>query len=231
MLNPSEKAKIQAEEIYRREVANELDKKKKKQSPVLTFFNSALGIWFLSTIVIGLFTYYYNRWEINRKEHSLREQTIRQLDLEIESRMSQFWVNLEPVFRKEGDTAYTFKFGFKKDTILSIWKAFKDAPSLNPRVMSPMFKEYDTRNTVSLIIELADLLEDGPVKKNKTEPGNDIDSIRRAAAFIAGNGPVFDTHYPELIELNPSKIWRSFNDNIIIRRWDKLFPYTDCLFC
>ncbi|HEY0678120.1 MAG TPA: hypothetical protein VGD17_07530 [Chitinophagaceae bacterium] len=235
MLSDSEKAKIQSEESYRREVNRLLDGKSSKRTGIIKFLNSALGIWFLSTIIIGLFTYFYNRWDDNRKINYEREVKIRQLDLEIESRISQFWVNYEPLFVKSEETNkpiyYTFKFHYKKDTLLAVWNTFRNAPSLNPRTVNTMFIEYDTRNTVSLLIELADLLSYNINRSNRKRLTNEIKEIQRVAAFIAANGPMFKPGNPELLEVDPKETWKLFKEKIIIQRWDKMFPYTDCLFC
>jgi hypothetical protein len=49
MLSNEEKNRIRAEEVFREEVRRELASK--KGGRVLTFLNSALGIWLLSTMV------------------------------------------------------------------------------------------------------------------------------------------------------------------------------------
>src|SRR4051794_39520591 len=101
MVTDEEKSKLKAEEIYRHEVRNSLSTQKDKSNSIWTFLNSGLGLWFLSTIVIGFFTYLFNEYKEDKKTTTVQEEKIKQLDLEIESRISQFWVHLEPIIKRD----------------------------------------------------------------------------------------------------------------------------------
>lgn len=244
MLTEDEKNKIKAEEIFRAEIQASL--KPKKEGGLMGFLNSGLGIWFLSTIVIGLFTYFFNEYKENKKVDSERDIKIKQLDLEIENRISQFWVHLDPLVN-QADTALPLKAGVPQDTIRLLWEAFKNPPSLNPKIATAIYKEYETRTTISLMIELSSLLGEKyeistktekidsdsahpivivPMKNDEAKKYNEMRQIETGAVFIASNGIFLKSNHPSIKE-----IWQMFSDSIIIRRWDYLFPYTDCLFC
>lgn len=244
MLTEEEKARLKAEEIFRDEVRKSLPAKKSKPNSVWTFLNSGLGIWFLSTIVIGFFTYLFNEYKENKKTATEQETKIQQIDLEIESRISQFWVHIEPLIKRDErnylDTNFSLKDNVFYDTLNTLWEAFKNPPTFNPKLTATIYKDYDTRTTISLMIELATVLEqkygltknyntgiDAEIRFSKKELNErqEIENIESAATFIGGNG-IFYSPYPSVKE-----IWKSFNEKIIINRWDKIFPYTDCLFC
>lgn len=246
MITDEEKAKIKAEEIFRDEVKKSLIENKKKANPFWTFLNSGLGLWFMSTIVIGLFTFLFNEYSHNKNERLERQTKIKQLDLEIESRISQFWVHLDPIVN-HSDTSLPLKNGVHYDTLKVFWEAFKNPPSFNPKLMTTIYKDFDSRTTISLMVELSTLLREkynlkSEVEKfssdiNKptivTSPKKDdipkiieVRKIEDAATFIGGNGIFYKSNTPTIKE-----IWNSFAERIIVDRWNMLFPYTDCLFC
>ncbi len=74
MLNEKEKAKIRAEEIYRQEVRKEIVLK--DGNKWLTFLSSPLGIWILSTIVIGLISVGYKSWQESLQSQKTNQERI-----------------------------------------------------------------------------------------------------------------------------------------------------------
>ncbi len=210
---------------------------------IWTFFNSAFGIWFLSTIVIGLFTYFFNQYKEAQSDFKERESKIKHLDLEIESRISQFWVHLDKVV-DHTDSLLPLRTNISYDTIIAFWEAFKGSPASNVKLTSSLYKEFEGRSVVSLIVELGALLKEkyhintDPIKADEGHPTDSIlnqdqsklcsliRKIEYAAVFIAADGIFFKSIHPGIKE-----IWHDFNEKIIIGRWDSVFPYTDCLFC
>ena len=244
MLTDEEKTKIKAEEVFKDEVRRSLNTNNK--SGFWTFLNSGLGIWFLSTIGIGLFTYFFNDYKETQKASNEREVKIKQLDLEIESRISQFWVHLHPLINQSSPTL-PLKDKISYDTVKVLWEAFKNPPSFNQKIMTMIYKDYETRTTISLMIELSTLLQDKykistknektssdsnhpialkAMKKQEAEIYVEIRKVEDAATFIGGNGIFYQSNKPSI-----KQIWQSFTDKIINDRWDYSFPYTDCLFC
>lgn len=240
-----EKSKINVEEIYRDEIRKLLKEQKHRSNVVWTFLNSGLGIWFLSTIILGLFTYSYNEYKENRKSNAEKETKIKQLDLEIENRISQFWVHLEPLIKRDYKNVIDSNFALKDevpyDTINTLWEAFKNPPTFNPRLITTIFKDNEDRSTISLLIELETLLgekyklsknhntgidAEQRFSKNELSERREIKNIEKAAVFIAGNGIYYNDLHPSI-----KVIWKLFAENIITNRWDRVFPYTDCPFC
>lgn len=210
MLTSEEKNKILLEEKYRIEVSKTLAEQKRKSNKLLSFLNSALGIWFLSTIVIGLATYLFDQYkqeqQIERQESTRRFQ----IGLEISSRISQFWVHLEQIVNTS-DTNYSLKNYIPYDTIYYYWNAFKDPPSFNPKIVTSIYKEYENRSIISLLVELKTLYEDDHIflehieKEDFKKPLRDSErfsfKLQRAATFISANGIFLDTPSPTIREI------------------------------
>ncbi|MCE3229173.1 MAG: hypothetical protein K0S32_3724 [Bacteroidetes bacterium] len=228
-----QKQAIRKEEIFREEVRKELQKpEEKKSNKFISFFNTGFGLWFLTSVVVALFTFLYGEYDHSKKEIKERTTKINHLDLEIESRISEFWVRLEPLTVK--DSSHALKPEVKPDTIRYLWDEFKN-PALGVLKSGSIYEEYKERSTISLMIELASLLEEeyhvdfSSDKKltNKDQEVRDlIRRIKKAATFIAGNGIYYESKNPSV-----HYIWDNFSDKIIIGRWADMFPYTDCELC
>ena len=81
MLTSEQRASIRAEEIFRREVQRELASlqgDRRISRKLWDFFNTSLGIWFLSSIVLGLISWQISHSALNR-EHG---ETLRRLKWE-----------------------------------------------------------------------------------------------------------------------------------------------------
>lgn len=87
MLDESDKARIRAEEIYREEVRAGLGGTKKGR--LSTFLNSPLGIWFLSTVVIGSLSLAYAQWSENATERASSRARYETVSREIRFRIDQ----------------------------------------------------------------------------------------------------------------------------------------------
>jgi hypothetical protein len=93
MLTDEEKLRIRAEEIYRDELRRALNG---HQSPpgrlvrLTRFLNTSLGIWFLSTVIVGVATFFAAQWRVSREEQSVNAAQVARLDLEIATRLDRF---------------------------------------------------------------------------------------------------------------------------------------------
>src|SRR2546423_15616428 len=109
MLTPRKEARIRDEEVARKKILHELGDSKSRRGRLWTFINSPIFLWFLSSVTItaitATWTYFHNR----TLEDHLRQQRIAQIDLEIEARLSQFLVNVEPMIRKPHDPIYSLR--------------------------------------------------------------------------------------------------------------------------
>src|SRR4030095_6962544 len=81
MLTDEDKERIRDEEIFRAEVQKSLCSD--GPNKVIAFLNTSLGIWFLSTLVIGLFGWSYAKFQASRDN----EEQIIKLDREILARI------------------------------------------------------------------------------------------------------------------------------------------------
>lgn len=103
-LPESEKLRIHAEELYRRQVVAQLDgPREKSTSKLWKFVNSSFGIWFFSTCVVGLITFLYSQREEriqeanDRKEAAaLKEERIKEEALEAAHRNASMVTLLLP---------------------------------------------------------------------------------------------------------------------------------------
>jgi hypothetical protein len=104
LLTDEDKEHIYQEEKYRLEVRAQLDKaspKVKTGEKIWTFINSTVFLWFLSSVVLGLISFSYARWDAKRtREREGREksafierektETAKRIDGEITSRINYF---------------------------------------------------------------------------------------------------------------------------------------------
>ncbi|MCW3123373.1 MAG: hypothetical protein JWQ38_2865 [Flavipsychrobacter sp.] len=248
MLTEIEKEKIRSEEIFREEVRKELATSEKK-SKTWMFMNSSIFLWFLSAVVIGLVSYFYNQYHQNLAVENQRLRRINQLDFEIENRVSDFWINLEPFINKATSPengSISFNSTFNMDTLQCFWKAFKNAPIVNPKFSTIVYEEFDKRTTPSLMFELSSLLEDKyqlkvvdlvheknntlKFKINKSDSIHllEIRKVRNAAIFISENAIFIDKRIKApFLAGHPwvGDLWNIFEKRIVKDRWNTYFDY------
>lgn len=88
MLTESEKSRIRTEEIFRNEVREDIARDRPDRTPRwYSWLSSSLGIWFLSTIVVGLATYSFTWNESRLKAAAEKEKRIQEIDIEISTRV------------------------------------------------------------------------------------------------------------------------------------------------
>ena len=74
MLNDEDKEKVRAEEIFRYEIRREIESK--ATNKWIAFFNTAFGIWLLSTVVVGLVSVSYKTWQENLQSQKANQRNI-----------------------------------------------------------------------------------------------------------------------------------------------------------
>jgi hypothetical protein len=136
MLSSDDKKRIRAEEIFREEVRREVSRK--KEAGILSFLNSSLGIWLLSTIVVGVFSWSYTVWKESRSHAQESQEKIRRLDTEIAGRV-RFLEGYLPSVKK------------REDFWLALWAV--DQPG-DSRLSVTVFPEYHSRGLTALMWEL-----------------------------------------------------------------------------
>jgi len=77
-LSESEKLHIRTEELYRKQISADLNKKKEEpKNKIWEFVNSSFGIWFFSTCIVGLITFLYSQHQerIQQANEKIEAQT------------------------------------------------------------------------------------------------------------------------------------------------------------
>ncbi|MGJ7533964.1 MULTISPECIES: hypothetical protein [unclassified Variovorax] len=91
VLSDDAKERIRLEEIYREEVRTSLTDAKKKPTSfwagVWSFFNTSLGIWFLSSVLVASGSWWFTRMQEAAKIESKRAETREQLSWEVVDRL------------------------------------------------------------------------------------------------------------------------------------------------
>ena len=153
MLTDDDKQRIRAEEIFRDEVRHELKKPKKTSAKLWQFFNSALGIFTLSSIGLSGFTFVFTECHNAAVAATTREEEVRKLNIEIGYRVAY----LKPLSQAE----------FNYIDIHNARAATVGSPQSEEDVgrvdfVNPIFPEYKERTLASLLWELKKLTkEDG----------------------------------------------------------------------
>jgi hypothetical protein len=146
VLSDSDKQRIRAEEIFRSEVRRELEAKKRQLrgwQRAWSLANTSFGIWFLSTIVIGLVTWSYSSVQEHARTNERKAETVRKLDTELTGRIHGALVQLEALRRRLEGKAYD---ATRSETFATAVQALDSANSIYP--------EYRSRSFSSLVLEL-----------------------------------------------------------------------------
>jgi hypothetical protein len=155
MLTNEEMEKIKAEEIFRDEIRKKLseneDKSFRKKSWI--FINSSLGIWLLSSVVVGLIVYFYNNNKLENELSANNAAIIQKLETETSNRLEQFKSALssqEPskIYYQKEELAYMIDGILVSDGTLAQKKPIY------------IFPEYKERTMNSLLYEIGRLTSD-----------------------------------------------------------------------
>ena len=91
-LHDADMVRIRAEEIYRAEVRHEMETEMRalgRWRRIGRFLNSPLAIWMLTSIGVGLLSFFYSRWTESRSAQSAIEQQAANVFFEAQFRMMQ----------------------------------------------------------------------------------------------------------------------------------------------
>lgn len=135
MLTPEDIQRIREEELLRNEIRNTLVP---RQNPVWAFFNSALGLWVLGTIVVGFLTWSYSEWRADTKIADERWMSHQRIRAEVLARLDAagYFVNVSAYHEPK---IYDFD---------DLHAALTGASTLG------IYPEYAHRNLSSLIVQL-----------------------------------------------------------------------------
>jgi hypothetical protein len=172
MLSSEDQARVHAEEIYRAEIREEIaaarqSKNVTRGARVWSFINSSLGIWVLTTLVVGSGSWAFSVWRDARVAKRENVRTIQKLDIEITTRIDQFASSVNGLVS-----------GHAYETAL----AALENPVGNPYAASA-YPEFRERGLTSLIRELQ---ERSPQQKRK-ELARALAGATELARIAAGN--------------------------------------------
>lgn len=133
---------------------------------VLEFLNSNLGIWLLSSVVLGIITFCYGQLNSHLSEKEKRAENITKLQIEIVQRVMQFQMHIAPITEsKEFNQEIPNK---EIQTILWSILAVPEESKETEYPIYPAFQEYKERPMVSLLVELGYL--SNPSERELLEP-------------------------------------------------------------
>jgi hypothetical protein len=145
MLSEADRERVRLEEVFRDEVRKSLHQPKTVGQRVFDFFNSSLGIFILSAILLGGLSAAVTRWSESHQKQAQDRETIRRLDIEIAYRVQHL-----PIL-SSGVITFT-QLHTAKGALLG-------KPEQHPRVgklgeFEPIFPEFYGRTLFFLIWEL-----------------------------------------------------------------------------
>ncbi len=173
MIDDAERERIREEERFRFEIRRALAAETKRSARwsdhLFTFVNSPVGIFLLSTVLVGAFTWSTSALQRRAQLETGRIEAVRRLRLELDNRYDEVQ-RLRGRFRAEyRKVVWTAFYGFRQgETTNPSWQVF----------YTPVFPEYGARGIASLLAELAEL-----------EPRSDrppVDALRAQTHALAG---------------------------------------------
>lgn len=207
MLTDEEKNQIRLEEIFRHHVRKELEKINTPSSHLarlVSFFNTGLGLWLLSTLAVGFISWGYGEWSRHQENQRNTTELIRKLDLEIGVRLRHF------------DVVIT-NANSLKTYYIALW-GLEQPSGIIEGLPNTVFPEFSRRSFRSLLWELYTVVP-------STEKAKIIAALRKAQV-LAERAPQASTFIGALnaekqpipsadIQAVKAIMQREFN----IRRW------------
>jgi len=160
MLTEVEKSHLKAEETFRYEVRKSLEKKEEKKfgRMVLDFFNSAFGLWLLSTVVVGLIVSLYSNIKTKNEIAATNTETMRKLTTEISGRLQVFKISLSQL-----PVEQYYEYSYKQLAHMIDGTGIIDKGSASQDRPIFIFPEFQDRTLQSLLFEMERLT------KNETQ--------------------------------------------------------------
>jgi len=146
----------------------------RRRSPLMSFLNSALGIWLLTTISVSVLTpaltYAYKAYE----QHAARAEQINLLRIEIAGRLLQFQTGIKPLF-EDKEAAFKARPDEGRQWLRSLVLSLRRSPGQAGEIqIVEIFPQFKDRNLLSLIIELG-----------RSMPENEREEVGEVWDFVA----------------------------------------------
>ena len=190
------------------------------------FFNTPIGVWLLTSAVVGFIVWQYQNWQQEIQERAERIQKVEMLNLEIAARMSQFgtWARRNLFSNQK----YEFKPEVTEDRVINSIREISKAPAKETAIpFSEMFPENRTRNLLSLYGELAHLAQEQITRRDVN-----IDILRTKIAMY---------RFAETALIDPTLLfgYQGISHDVFICQFQRIFltddisksglPSSDCL--
>lgn len=200
MLSEEEQTRMRLEEEWRyniREALKENKRAKDRWHKLERFANSNFGIFLCSTIVLGLLSWSYTRWDTARTVAAENRERLKRLDIEISFRISRAQRTKSIVALAKGENS--------KEVYDLLVKELNGSRSI--------FQEFDARPLFLLLDELYELIP--------TVERGSIGSLRRLSRSLVELEPIkigaekrvlnvedkvaretfYDTFWPRLVDI------------------------------
>ena len=160
---------------------------KRQRSPLMSFLNSALGIWLLTTISVSVLTpaltYAYKAYE----QHAARAEQINRLRIEIAGRLLQFQTGIKPLI-EDREAGFKARPEEGRQWLRSLILSLRRSPGQVAEIqIVEIFPGFKSRNLLSLIIELGRSMPE----EERTEVGEVWDFVADLR-YLDRAGPDFD---------------------------------------
>lgn len=219
MLSEEEKAKIKAEEIFRQAVRAELERqrqpeKESSSKKLWRVLNSSFGLWFLSTIVLGIVVTGYTKWQEKLWAAKRDQQTIMQIDIEVALRLNHFRSTINNSVSQKQFVAALAALEKSSNDLFSIYS----------------FPEYERRSVQALLIELELFvpIDQKAEIKNALRGMHELKKIwlrnSQNVSPSSNEGVIEGIHFDEL-----EVVFEVFEKHLTLARWKNIptIPFED----
>ncbi|WP_298426960.1 hypothetical protein [uncultured Kordia sp.] len=175
------------------------------------FVNTSFGIWLLSSVMVGFFTFSYAKLSESISSRKNKKKQILMLDQEIEGRIYQL-ISKQERRRDSIDVSDEVIEQSSRNRITKdVWFDFKATPVGNYEGLYNMYPEFSERNIVSLMVELISLIDDD----------DEVEKIKKVIYKI-----ISDKILP--LNVRNEKDYEDFiskvNSELRLERWQKFWP-------
>jgi hypothetical protein len=164
---PNQTERIREREFYKAKYKKEFSTEKKPKG-LLPFLNTNFGLFLLSTVFIGCFSWGFNAWTNHVRDDREAQKSRQKLGLELMNRLQ---------YIEEMKTTFPYD---ERRTIETALYGFNAQANVNPswiRHYGAVFPEYEQRSLVSLVWEL-ETLSDSKKRQQLKAAREPIEKIR-----------------------------------------------------
>ncbi len=181
VLTKEEEHRIRGEEIFRHEVRLSLENHS-SSCRAWRFLNSPLGIWVLSSIVVGVLSVLYTRWENHKTKIGELQAVIHKLDTEIIGRIDLMDSTLKDEGLDEIDFGETIRFAYSEAMDRGVFgdlqKCSLRGLILQLNALVPRSEKKDVRNALDAIERLKQLYPPFPHRGGVSPDPNQVHEVR-----------------------------------------------------